>query len=182
MQRLNSVHGDLLPNPNAVNLPENQTVTPKGHRQLWKAGVCLCSGFTVKAPNDTPRSRLRGILLEQNQAMRGHLFCLPLGTCSVPRKEQSRPALKATDSARSKTRIEPLRYSKLWLLAGHKAGLAAFLGLQSVVSNKGEKSEVGGAGGQSKWQVTRRLGKKQNGEEPGCLPNPGSHGSGAASP
>ena len=70
----------------------------------------------------------------------------------------------------------------LWLLAGHIAGLAAFLGLQSVVSNKGEKSEVGGAGGQSKWQVTRRLGKKQNGEEPGCLPNPGSHGSGAASP
>lgn len=107
--------------------------------------------------------------------MRGHLFCLPLGTCSVPRKEQSRPALKATDSARSKTRIEPLLYSKLWLLAGHIAGLAAFFGLQSVVSIKGEKSEVGGAGGQSKWQVTRRLGKKQNGEEPGCLPNPGSH-------
>lgn len=110
--------GSYSPNPKAVDLPKSQTTSLKGQRQLWKAGVCLCSGSRVRAPNDkiTPRPGLRGILLEQNQAMRGPRFCLPLGTCSVPREEQGQTA---TDSARSKTRTEPLLRSELraWRVA-----------------------------------------------------------------
>ena len=114
--------GTYFPSPNAVALPWSQTVTPKGHRQLQlrKAGVCLCSGSRVKAPNIkiTPRSELQGIPLEKKiQAMRGHLFCLPLGTCFVSREELwSRQALMATDSAQSrKRRKRPLR-SGAWLV------------------------------------------------------------------
>ena len=67
----------------------------------------------------------------------------------------------------------------LWRLAGHRAGLAAFLGAaQAMVAFKGEKREMGGA--RDHLQVTdypapredRELGRAR-------LPvHPGSHGSG----
>lgn len=65
----------------------------------------------------------------------------------------------ATDSARSKTRTEPLLRSELRRLAGHIAGLAAFLG--SAVSIKGEKSEVKASGRLPGASLRNRMGKSQ---------------------